>query len=266
MVKIRMRKTMKRNKIKKQHQTHSRKHKKRIRHTRYSRRFKGGDVCLKEVTDKIPQDVNRIGDENTDLPKKTSWGFGSLFGNKKTEKKPIEQVKLIDENTTDVIENPLLSSETEETSIVPPPPGPGDAGFVIPPPPSTPNPYLNPSSVDTHDTKSEISEIKDDLMSIPPPPAFKNPINMLDQIKEGVKLKSVDNSNIPPPPPGSPSKNTNVFEQGLIDKFKNTRMNKDDEKEEEEDQTWRDSEGGKTSRKMKSNRKKGKNTRRKMKK
>lgn len=284
MVKIRTRKTMKRNKIKKQHQKHSRKHKKTIKQKRqykrgkYSKILRGGDICLKEVTDKTPPEVNRIGDENTNLPKKTSWGLGTLFGNKKTETPPIETTpikenKIIDENTTtDIIENPLLSSEIEETSIVPPPPGPGDAGFVIPPPPSTPNPYLNPylnpSSVDTDDKKSENSEIKDDLMSIPPPPpppAFKNPINMLDQIKEGVKLKSVDNSNIPPPPPGSPSKNTSVFEQGLIDKFKNTGMNKDDEKEEE-DQTWRDSEGGKTSRKIKSNRKKRKNTRRKMKK
>jgi len=73
---------------------------------------------------------------------------------------------------------------------------------------------------------------------------------MLDQIKEGVKLKSVDNSNIPPPLPGSPSKNTSVFEQGLIDKFKNTGMNQEEEEEEEEDinNTWRDSEGGKTRR------------------
>jgi hypothetical protein len=194
-----------------------------------------------------------------------------LFGNNKRETTPIETTpikenKIIDENTTDVIENPLLSSETEETSIVQPPPGPGDAGFVIPPPPSTPNPYLNPSSVDTDDTKSEISEIKDDLMSPPLPPVeSKNPNNMLDQIREGVKLKSVDNSNIPPPLPGSPSKNTSVFEQGLIDKFKNTGMNQEEEEEEEEeDKTWRDSEGGKTRRrrrKMKTKKRKSRPSR-----
>lgn len=280
MVKLRMRKTMKRNKVKK-HEKYSRKHKKTIKQKRqhkrgkYSKTLRGGDICLKEVTDKTPPEVNRIGDENTNLPKKSSWGIGSLFGNKKTETPPIKATpikenKIIDENTTtDIIENPLLSSETEETSIVPPPPGPGDAGFVIPPPPSTPNPYLNPSSVETDNTKSEINEIKDDLTQIPPLPPVesKNPINMLDQIKEGVKLKSVNKiSNIPPPPPGTPPKDTNVFQQGLIDKFKNTGMNQEEEQEEEEEQTWRDSEGGKTSRKMKSNHKKGKNTRRKMKK
>jgi len=276
MVNLRMRKTMKRNKVKK-HQKYSRKHKKTIKQKRqhkrgkYSKTLRGGDICLKEVTDKTPPEVNRIGDENTNLAKKSSSGsllgnLGSWFGNKKTETPPIKEVKIIDENTTDVIENPLLSSETEETSIVQPPPGPGDAGFVIPPPPSTPNPYLNPSSVDTDDTKSEISEIKDDLMSPPLPPVeSKNPNNMLDQIREGVKLKSVDNSNIPPPLPGSPSKNTSVFEQGLIDKFKNTGMNQEEEEEEEEeDKTWRDSEGGKTRRrrrKMKTKKRKSRPSR-----
>jgi hypothetical protein len=76
------------------------------------------------------------------------WFNGlTWFGNKKKETTPIEGVKIVDEKTTDVIKNPLLSSETEETSIVQPPPGPEDAGFVIPPPPSTPNPYLNSTSI-----------------------------------------------------------------------------------------------------------------------
>jgi len=308
-----MRKTMKRNKVKK-HQKYSRKHKKTIKQKRqhkrgkYSKTLRGGDICLKEVTDKTPPevnrigdentnlakktswgfgslfgnnkrettpiettpiettpieenkiidenttDVNRIGDENTNLPKKTSWGFGSLFGNNKRETTPIEtnpikENKIIDENTTDVIENPLLSSETEETSIVQPPLQPEEAGFVKPPPPSTPNPYLNTTPNKIEDTTIENSEIIEDSMSPPLPPVeSKNPNNILDQIKQGVKLKSVDNSNIPP---GTPTKDTNVLQQGLLEKFENTGLNKEEEEEEEEDinNTWHDSKGGKTRR------------------
>jgi len=289
MVNLRMRKTMKKNKVKK-HQKYSRKNKKTIKQKRqhkrgkYSKTLRGGDICLKEVTDKTPPEVNRIGDENTNLPKKSSWGFGSLFGNKKTETppiqrnpiettpiettpiettpietkpietKPIEQVKIVDEKITDDIKNPLLSSEIEDTSIVSSPLQPGEAGFVKPPPPSTPNPYLNPT-VSTEDTTIENSEIIEDSMSPPLPPVeSKNPNNMLDQIKEGVKLKSVsENSNIPPPPPPPPAKKNelsnvaDVFEKGIKEKFKNTGINEEEE-EEEEDKTWRDSEGGKTRR------------------
>jgi hypothetical protein len=145
MVNLRMRKTMKRNKIKKH--KYSRKDKKTMKQKRhhkggkYSNTLRGGDVCLKEVT-KDPE-VNRIGDENSNLAKKTSWSFGSLFGNNKRETTPIETTpikenKIIDEKITDDIKNPLLSSKTEETIIVPPPPGPGDTESVMPPPQPAP--------------------------------------------------------------------------------------------------------------------------------
>jgi len=283
MVKIRMRKTMKRNKVKK-HQKYSRKHKKTIKQKRqhkrgkYSKTLRGGDICLKEVTNKTPPEVNRIGDENTNLPKKSSWGFGSLFGNKKTETPPIEttpiettpiettpiettaiettpieEVKIVDEKITDDIKNPLLSPEIEDTSIVSSPLQPEEAGFVKPPPPSTPNPYLNTTPNEGLDKQAENSEIIEDSMSPPPPPKSEQPTSMLDQIKEGVKLKSVsENSNIPPPPPPPAKKNelsdvADVFKEGIKEKFKNTGINEEEE-EEEEDQTWHDSEGGKTRR------------------
>jgi hypothetical protein len=283
MVNLRMRKTMKKNKVKK-HQKYSRKNKKTIKQKRhhkggkYSKTLRGGDICLKEVTDKTPPEVNRIGDENTNLPKKTSWGFGSWFGNKKTETPPIEttpiettpieEVKIVDEKITDDIKNPLLSPEIEDTSIVSSPLQPEEAGFVKPPPPSTPNPYLNTTPNEGLDKQAENSEIIEDSMSPPPPPKSEQPTSMLDQIKEGVKLKSVsENSNIPPPPPPPAKKNelsdvADVFKEGIKEKFKNTGMNQEEEEEEEEeDKTWRDSEGGKTRRrrrKIKSRRKNAK--------
>jgi hypothetical protein len=286
MVNLRMKKTMKKNKVKK-HKKYSRKHKKTIKQKRqhkrgkYSKKMRGGDICLKEVTDKTPPEVNRIGDENTNLPKKSSWSFGSLFGNKKTETppiettpietnpietNPIEQVKIVDEKITDDIKNPLLSPEIEDTSIVSSPLQPGEAGFVKPPPPSTPNPYLNTTPNKIEDTKIENSEIIEDSTSPPLPPVeSKNPNNMLDQIKEGVKLKSVNKiSNIPPPPPAKKNELSDVadvFEKGIKEKFKNTGMNQEEEDEEDINNTWRDSEGGKTRRrrrKIKSRRKNAK--------
>jgi hypothetical protein len=282
MVNLRMRKTMKRNKVKK-HQKYSRKHKKTIKQKRqhkrgkYSKTLRGGDICLKEVTNKTPPEVNRIGDENTNLPKKSSWGFGSLFGNKKTETppiettpietSPIEEVKIVDEKIKDDIKNPLLSPEIEDTSIVSSPLQPGEAGFVKPPPPSTPNPYLNTTPNKIEDTTIENSEIIEDSMSPPPPPKSEQPTSMLDQIKEGVKLKSVsENSNIPPPPPPPAKKNelsdvADVFKEGIKDKFKNTGMNQEEEEEEEEeDKTWRDSEGGKTRRRRRNKKSTRKNS------
>lgn len=282
MVKMRIRKTMKRNKIKK-NKKHSRKHQKTIKRKthykriRYSRRFKGGDICLKEVTDKIPQPVNRIGDENTNLPKKSSWGLGTLFGNKKTDTKPIEEPKIVEEKTENIIENtlvpppsPELGTETEEINILPPIPGPGDAGFVKPPPPSTPNPYLNPIVSSDDITKKNIEIMEDTMPPRPPPtpPTSENPStsSIFDKIKEGVKLKSLnEKSNIPPSPPkkSNLSDVADIFQKKLEKKNKNIETN---EEENDEDKTWNDSEGGKSRKKIRTIRKKGKNSRRKMKK
>ena len=232
MVKIRMRKTMKRNKIKKQHQKHSRKHKKTIKQKRhhkggkYSNTLRGGDICLKEVT-KEPE-VNRIGDGNANLAKKSSSGsllrnLGSWFGNKKKETTPIEENKIIDKNKID-IENPLLSSKTEETIIVPPPPGPGDVESVMPPPPPPP---LAPGQVPTQSDNrpppppppaSLQVPTQSDNRPPPPPPSRPNPyLNSIPNKFEDTTIEKSeiieDSTSIPPPPPPAFKKPITVFDQ-----------------------------------------------------
>lgn len=209
MVKIRMRKTMKRNKVKK-HQKYSRKHKKTIRQKRhhkggkYSKTLRGGDICLKEVTDKTPPEVNRIGDENTNLAKKSSSGsllgnLGSWFGNKKKETTPIQEVEIVDEKITDDIENPLLSSEIEDTSIVSSPLQPEEAGFVKPPPPPASLQVLTQSDnrPPPPPPPEQVSTQSDDQSPPPPPP-------------EQVPTQSDDQS-----PPGRPEADPPVVDQRL---------------------------------------------------
>ena len=289
MVKIRMRKTMKRNKIKKQHQKYSRKHKKTIKQKKhhkggkYSKTLRGGDICLKEVTNKTPPEVNRIGDENTNLakksssgsffgslgslfgnknkettpnqevkivdkkttdvnrigdenttdvnrigdenttdvnriddentnlPKKTSWGLGSLFGNKNKETTPNQEVKIVDKKITDDIKNPLLSPEIEDTSIVSPRVQPEEAEFVKPPPPP-----LDPGQVSTQ---------SDNLPPPPPPPASLQVLTQSDNRPppppppEQVPTQSDDQS-----PPGRPEADPPVVDERLAPYIKLRRM------------------------------------------
>jgi len=222
MVKIRMRKTMKRNKIKKQHQKYSRKHKKTIKQKKhhkggkYSKTLRGGDICLKEVTNKTPPEVNRIGDENTNLAKKSSSGsffgsLGSLFGNKNKETTPNQEVKIVDKKITDDIKNPLLSPEIEDTSIVSPRVQPEEAEFVKPPPPP-----LDPGQVSTQ---------SDNLPPPPPPPASLQVLTQSDNRPppppppEQVPTQSDDQS-----PPGRPEADPPVVDERLAPYIKLRRM------------------------------------------
>jgi hypothetical protein len=82
---------------------------------KYSRKFRGGAVCLKEITNKTLPVINRI-DDGSDLPKaSTGWGFG-LFGKK-----------------TPAVSPPVgISKNVSETPQFPPLP----PNFRPPPPPS----------------------------------------------------------------------------------------------------------------------------------
>lgn len=177
MVKTRMRKTMKKKKINKikKNQKHSRKHKKTVKQRRhykqggYSRSFKGGQICLKEVTNNTPPEVvNRI--DNPSMGKGLFSSFGSYLGfgknksapSSENEKRIVPVVKVESDNTKNaqglaqVVEvesdntkntqglaqvvdvksdTPPSSSITQDTSVVSSSLKPGEEGFIPPPPP-----------------------------------------------------------------------------------------------------------------------------------
>jgi len=244
MVKMRIKKSMKMNKNKKH--KYSRKDKKIKR---------GGRVCLKEV-EPIAIEANRIDNPSMDKDQKSKGlfsGFGSLFSFGKKEQAPTSgnaqgPAPVVEVESDNILSVPTVTSTTENdtsssSSKVQSPPG------FIPPPPSGPRPGFIPPPP---------TEPRPGFIPPPPPSESKNSIHMLDQIKQGIKLKNIP----PPPPPLQPSKENNLS-KSLLEKFKNTGLNTDDQDDnkEDEDEEWEGGKSRRRRRKMKSSRKKRKTTR-----